>query len=86
MSTRFIQAADGSIVYPNRGLPPLTPKGYRPAPGDPFRFLPNLPSCVNREIIKKILPCGKVSENERCNKGLQMGIIECTCCEHRREK
>lgn len=81
MPIRWRLTADGSLLAPRRGRPPVCPDGYYVDEGDVFRCLPILIECDLREMYLSKERCCLGLERMRCNyNGKTIAMIECTKC------
>lgn len=78
--SRFTEYDDGTRVYPKKGNPPIPPPGYQAAPGDPFKLLPIMPDCNQRETGSVRMNCGKIVQFQVCKLGYTVTVLECQKC------
>lgn len=77
--------AEGNLVFPKRGNPPPEMEGYTRDPKNPYILLLNFPSCANRVLQQRTLPCGKRLESYSCTLGLSVSAASCLKCKERKE-
>jgi hypothetical protein len=86
----------GCIIYPQTGWePPVVPAGYKRldenirSPGA-WIFVPDWPTCQDREMANTVRPCGCVQIHAMCmsnasdKKGLELAPTDCVNCPVRR--
>ena len=49
--------ANGILIAPTRGKPPIPPEGYEPDAGNPYILRPKLLPCVHREMKQPTIKC-----------------------------
>lgn len=68
MPERYRILPGGIYVFPDRGVPPPVPPGYRARPGNPYVLEPDFKQqCPFRVKRSGRLPCGSMGINDHCN-------------------
>lgn len=72
---------DECLLYPKHLPAPINvPPNYRRDVQNPFLMRPIYSPCLHRNTVTEQLRCGRIIEQNSCNKGLKIGIQECKNC------
>lgn len=78
MATRLRQLANGMLIAPKRGAPPIIPEGYEIWNDDPYILTPTLKRCQHREYREPKKRCCGASKYMYCSL-LQKRVVASTC-------